>query len=373
MNQPGPAWWRRQLRPAAIVGIVLLATAWVGSGVVTREAPDPLGETERAPMAVAVLEQTAEPVERLLTLQGRVDPDQRIVVRAETAGQVAEWLVQRGARVEAGEELARLRMDDRQAKERQASARVRRQESEVEATRQLVEDGHATPLELAAAEAELEAARAELEAVELDIRHTRIRAPIDGIVNRRVAERGDYVAVGEEVAEVVDNDPLLAIVHVPQHQIARVEAGQIARIRFLDGRRAEGEVRFASAVAEPGTRTFRVEIEVPNPEGRFPAGISATVEIPTDEVSAHKVSPAVIGLDDSGRVGVKTVDDDDRVAFHPVEVVRTAPDGVWVTGLPEQARIITIGQGFVTQGEPVRPRAQEEPPERRGDPSAEAP
>lgn len=334
--------------------VLLLAVAWIASGVMTREPPAPAAERKPEPMRVVVETLEAERIERILTLQGRVDPDLRITVRAETAGQVEAWKVTRGQRVAADEEMVRLRMDDREARRRQAIANLRGRESEYEATKRLVEDGHAPRINLDAREAELEAARAELEAIELDIRNTRIRAPVDGIVNRRIVERGDYVPVGEGVVEIVDNDPLVAVVQVPQHQVGRVASGQTARIRFMDGRQAEGEVRFVAAVAEPGTRTFRVEAEVPNPERELPSGLSATVEIPTGRVAAHALSPAVISLDDEGRIGVKTVDEDHRVVFHPVEVVRTAPTSVWVTGLPERARVITVGQGFVSAGEEVR-------------------
>lgn len=348
----------------AAAGILLLAIVWIVSGVVMREdepAPEP---REAQPMTVAVVWQEAVPVERILNLQGRVDPDQRVRVRAETAGQVADWAVDRGAEVSTDDLLARLRMDDREARLRQAIARERGAESDYEATRRLHDQGHASRTELEAREAEREAARAEREAVELDIRNTQVRAPLAGIVHQRLAERGDFVGRGDPVAEIVDNDPLVAVVQVPQHQIARVHTGLPARIRFLDGRRAEGEVRFVSRLAEPGTRTFRVEVEIPNPDGELPSGISAGVEIPTDSVPAHQLSPAVMALEDDGRIGVKTVDDEDRVVFHPVEVVRTGPDGVWVTGLPELARVITVGQGFVSAGERVRPQPQEDAPAR---------
>ncbi len=351
---------RRYGRPAAVAGVILVVVAWIASGVLTREPARQPEDRDPQPMAVAVVEREAEPVERLLALQGQVEPDVRVIVRAETAGQVAEWQVSRGATVTAQDELASLRMDDREARRRQAIARERGLESDYDAKRQLFEEGHIPRTELEALEAELEAARAEREAVELDIRNTRIRAPVSGVVNQRLAERGEFVARGDPVAEIVDNDPLVAVVQVPQHQIARVRPGQEARIRFLDGRRAGGEVRFVSTVAEPGTRTFRVEVEIPNPDGALPSGISAGVEIPTEEVKAHKLSPAVVGLDDAGRVGVKTVDDNDRVVFHPVSVIRADPDGVWVTGLPERVRVITVGHGFVTAGEHVRPRLQEE-------------
>ena len=355
----GSGFLARYGRPAAAVAILVLVVAWIASGVIGREPLEEPVAVEPRPMAVAVAEVRAEPVERLLVLQGRVEPDQRVDVRAETAGQVAEWAVERGAEVAEGDLLVRLRMDDREARRRQAIARERGAENEFEATQRLFPEGHASRTALEAREAELEAARAEREAVELDIRNTRITAPLAGTVNRRVAERGEFVGVGDPVAEIVDNDPLLAVVWVPQHQIGRVRPGQEARIRFLDGRRAEGEVRFVAAVAEPGTQTFRTEVHVPNPERALPSGISAGVHIVTEEVRAHKLSPAVMGLDDDGRVGVKGVDDDDRVVFYPVEVVRTERDGAWVTGLPDELRVITVGQGFVTAGEQVTPRPQE--------------
>ncbi len=353
---------RAQSRLFIALGILILVVVWIVSGMLGRETEEAPRASDPQPMAVAVTALTAEPVERLLVLQGRVEPDLRVMVRAETAGQVAEWAVARGARVAGGDELANLRMDDREARRRQAIARLRGAESEYEAAQRLHDQGHVSRTQLEAREAEREAARAELEAVELDIRNTRIVAPVAGIVNQRLADRGDFVSRGDPVAEVVDNDPLLAVVHVPQHQIGRVEPGQPARIRFLDRRRAEGEVRFVSRVAESGTQTFRVEIAVPNPDEALPSGISAGVEIPTAVVQAHKLSPAWMGLDDAGRVGVKTVDAADRVVFHAVEVIRAAADGVWVTGLPEQARVITIGHGFVTDGERVRPQAAQVDP-----------
>ncbi len=349
----------RLRRPLIVLGVVILVVAWIASGMLMRDPLGPPGTKGVGPMHVAVALSRAEPVERLLVLQGRVEPDQRVVVRAETAGQVDQWAVERGAVVAENDLLARLRMDDRGARLAQVVARVRGAESEYEATRRLFDEGHASRTALEARTAELEAARAEREAVELDIRNTRIVAPVAGVMNQRLAERGEFVGRGDPVAEIIDNDPLLAVVWVPQHQIGRVRTGQEAHVRFLDGRRAEGRVRFVSAVAEAGTQTFRTEIEVPNPDEGFPSGISAGVEIVTEVVPAHRLSPAVISLDDTGRVGVKAVEEDDRVAFHPVEVIRTERDGLWVTGLPPSLRVITVGQGFVTAGEKVVPRIED--------------
>ena len=91
-----------------------------------------------------------------------------------------------------------------------------------------------------------------------------------------------------------------------------------------------------------------------SPDRTLPSGISARVEIPVEIVQAHRVSPALVSLDDRGRLGVKIVDEDDRMAFYPIDPMRADVEGLWVTGLPERARVITVGQGFVNAGDPVR-------------------
>jgi membrane fusion protein, multidrug efflux system len=300
----------------------------------------------------------AQPVQRILTLHGQVEPDQLVVVRAETAGQIQAWQVERGAAVSAGEEIARLGIDDREARRRQALARVRDRQGDYEAIRQLVQEGFAAPREEQVRLAELQAARAELKAIEQEIAHTRVTAPIAGVLNRRLAEQGEYVAVGGEIAEIVDNDPLRVVGQVPQHQIGRARIGLPGQVRLINGETAVGEVVFISPLADPATRTFRVEVVIPNPEQTLPSGISAEIIIPTAEVMAHRLSPALLTLDDGGRVGAMTVDENNRVEFHPVEVVRAEPDGIWVQGLPDEVRLITIGQGFVTPGEEVDPREE---------------
>jgi membrane fusion protein, multidrug efflux system len=344
---------RRGVRVALVALIVVV---WIASGVLLRDPPEAPQRTDPGPMQVAVEVREATPVERILVLQGRVEPDQRVIVRAETAGQIEAWLVRRGGAVEEGEEIARISLDEREARRRQALARVRDRQSEYEAVRNLVKEGFAAPREERVALADLEAARAGLEEIEQEIENTRIRSPLRGVLNQRIAELGEFVAVGGDVGEIVDNDPLRVVGQIPQHQIGRVHVGIIGRVRFIDGTTAEGEITYLSSVADQATRTFRVEVEIPNPDQTLPSGISAELILPTATVQAHKLSPALLTLDDEGRVGAMSVDEEDRVDFHPVEVVRAEPDGIWVLGLPDRVRLITIGQGFVTAGDKVLPR-----------------
>lgn len=345
-----------------ILVVAVLLAAWIASGVFTREPVVVGPRAEPEPPAVAVRYSRASPVERVLTLQGEVLPDQQVMIRAETEGRLVDTPVALGAAVEAGAVIANIGMDDREARLRRAEAAVKGREADYRAATDLAREGFQAQLRVDTTLAELEAARADRESVRLDIERTRIRAPIAGILNRREAEVGDYVSVGAPIAEIVENDPLKAVAQVPQHSIHRVQRGDPARVEFNDAEIREGTVRHVSSRADTATRTFRVEIEVDNPGRDLPSGISVRVRIPVEEVMTHRISPALVTLDPEGRLGIKTVDEDDEVKFLVIDPVRADATGLWVAGLPDEIRIITIGQGFATVGEPVRVHAEETDP-----------
>ena len=340
--------------------VIINLTVWIASGVILREPPPDRDIEDPAPVSVAVEHSRAEPIERLLRLYGNVQPNQVVLVRAETSGRVAEVLTSRGARVSPGDDLMQLDLGDRPARLRRAEAQLADAARNYEAVRQLVEEEITAEIELRRAEAELEEARAGLEDIQQEIEHTRLRAPIESFVNRLIAETGDFVSLGEQAVELVDNDPLLAVVDVPQHAIWRVRPGSSARVMLTGAEPVSGEVTFVAPLADPETRTFRTHIEIPNPDGELPAGVSAEVVIPTETVSAHCVSPAHVTLNDEGQVGVFTVDEEDIIQFHPIEFVRAEADGVWVTGLPEEIRLITVRPGLVSAGQKVDPNEQTE-------------
>jgi len=113
-------------------------------------------------------------------------------------------------------------------------------------------------------------------------------------------------------------------------------------------------VRFVAEHADPATRTFRVEVELPNPDAKLRSGVSADIMIvPLKQVPAHRISPGILVLDDSGTVGVRVVQDG-LVRFHTVQIISDGPDGMWIAGLPIKSDVIIVGQEFVTNGERVK-------------------
>ncbi|MCZ6658944.1 MAG: efflux RND transporter periplasmic adaptor subunit, partial [Gammaproteobacteria bacterium] len=166
-------------------------------------------------------------------------------------------------------------------------------------------------------------------------------------------ELGDYLQLGGACATIVDLDPMLLVGQIAEKTLHRVHVGESAYGDLATGETVSGLIRFIAQQADPVTRTYRVEVEISNADYAIRSGITTKIRIPAETVLAHKVSPALFALDDFGAVGVRTLDGDNRVEFHLVDIVRDDVDGVWITGLPERTTLITVGQEFVVPGEVV--------------------
>ncbi|WP_240989518.1 efflux RND transporter periplasmic adaptor subunit [Salipiger mangrovisoli] len=345
------------------IAIFLVAAIilWMGSGfflpgsepAAEAAADDPL------PPSVMVLQSKAEPVTLSYRAEGQALPDRDTDVIAETAGTVIEMPFAKGDRVQRGDVLARLNSARAEAALTQAEEQRANAQREFDNAAQLFERGVATNDRLSEARAALAAAEADVASAEEAIDNLVVEAPFAGRIEGLPASEGEYVQAGATISRVVDNDPLTVAIQVPQQALSRISEGQSAEVNFITGQTREGWVSFVGAAAASETRTFLTEIEVANPGGEVPAGVSAQVTIPTGEATAHRVAPSIISLDEAGQIGLKTVEDG-RVAFHPIQIVKTEIDSVWVTGLDDDVTIITVGQGFVRDGEEVRAEPQEE-------------
>ena len=341
--------------------LVAAIVLWMGSGFIFpgSEPAEQTAAEEPLPPSVMVSRSQAEPVTLNYRAEGQALPDRDTDVIAETAGTVIEMPFAKGDRVAAGDVLARLNSGRAEAALTQAQEQRANAQREFDNATELLERGVATNDRLSDARAALAAAEADVASAEEAIDNLVVEAPFGGRVETMPASEGEYVQAGATIARIVDNDPLTVAIQVPQQALSRIREGQSAQVRFITGQTREGRVSFVGAAAASETRTFLTEIEVPNPDGEVPAGVSAQVTIPTGEAPAHRVAPSIISLDESGQLGVKTVVDG-QVVFHPIRIVKTEIDSVWVTGLEDEVTIITVGQGFVRDGEEVRAEPQDE-------------
>jgi multidrug efflux system membrane fusion protein len=345
-----------KLPPSVRTALIIIAATGAYFGV--RTAMRALTVEEKAPieeraLAVVALDLEPEPKSGVLAIRGRTKADQKVVVRADASGVVAETPVALGAAVKAGDILCRLDMEARDATRREAEAALRKAEIDYQAAVKLAAEGFRSEAGLAALKAARDQAKARADWAKVDLEKTFVRAPFDGIFDAREAKVGDLLKPGDPCGTVVKPDPFLVVGAVAEKDVALVKAGDAARARLATGETVEGRVRFVAAAADPATRTFAVEIEIPNPDGRLRDGVTADIIVSGGARSALKAPRSALTLDDDGRVGVRVIDSANRARFHPVSIIGEEADGVWIAGLEGAQRVIVRGQEYVKDGEIV--------------------
>ena len=317
---------------------------------------------DAAPVNVRARVINATPQFDELTLRGRTENKRSLVVKSETTGRIIERPIERGERVNTGDVLCRLADDDRTASLAEAQASLDQARIDYTGSLTLRERALLSESSVAQVKARVAAAEADVARRTLDLERAIIRAPFPALVEDVHVEIGDYVNPGAACVALVDMNPMLLIGQVSEKDVQQLRVGGQASGLLQDGRTVAGTVRFIGQQSDAATRTYPIEVEVPNPDFSLRSGITTQIVVPTATVMAQKVSPAVFALDDEGQIGVRTLNQRNEVEYHRVEVLRDDVDGVWVTGLPNVATVITVGQELVVPGQVVN--ATYEPEER---------
>jgi multidrug efflux system membrane fusion protein len=343
-------------QPAWIALIVIIALClWVASGMLKAQNENVSAKSKRfeIPLVkVTVKHSTADEVIREINLYGRTEPDRIATLRSEVKALVKEVYVQEGERVIKGQKIISLEKSDVLSRLQSAKATLKQREVELTGAQSLKEQGFQSQTALAQATANLEMAKADVVSFELAVFKSQIIAPFEGIINERFVEVGDFLKEGDDIAILVDLDPLVITANVTEVNVQALKTQQQATGRMVSGEVLQGKIRYISSISELGTNTFKIEVEVPNPNYTQMAGMSTELALPLETTWAMRISPAVMSLDEQGNLGVKTVVDE-HVKFVPIDIVKSDSQGVWLSGMGQQADVIILGHGFVRDGDKV--------------------
>lgn len=309
---------------------------------------------------------TAQPMSIEVPLRGRTQAKASVGAVAETAGIVDVVHVTKGQQVAVGDMLCTLDQGTRaaavtqaQAGLEQAQAGLAQAQADFDTNAELREKGLAAPntsrqLEVAvtSAKAAITSAQAALDNAQAELDRTEIVAKVAGVVQDPIAVAGSMLAQGQPCATIVQLDPLVFIGQVPEARIGLARLGLEATISTVTGQNVPGKVTYISSTADTATRSFPVEIEIPNTDGAIRDGITATATVNMGSAPAHLLPQSVLTLNDDGVLGVSTVVDG-AVKFLPVQIASDTREGVWVLGLPVSVDVITVGQEYVTDGQTV--------------------
>ncbi len=292
----------------------------------------------------------AFPIE--VPLRGRTKAKSMATITPETSGIVTAVNVTKGQKVAVGDVLCTLDQGTRAAAVATAQAGLTQAQADFDTNKSLREKGLAAANTANAFEAGLKAAQAQYDQAKAEFDRTQVKTTVAGVVQDPVATVGSMLSPGAPCATVVELDPMLFIGTVPEARIGLAKLGLKAEIETVTGQKIDGEVSYISPTADEATRSFPVEIQIPNADGKVLSGITATATVEMGTLPAHLLPQSVLTLDDEGTIGVRTVENGE-VQFYPVTIVSDSRQGVWVTGLPAKVDVITVGQDFVVPGQKV--------------------
>jgi multidrug efflux system membrane fusion protein len=348
----------------AAVLVLIGFAGWTATGEfssVGSAAPAASDKTEEAaaPAApvrtVAVVTPPRVMHARAIRLSGQTEADKRAVLATRVAGVIGSLPVRQGDRVKAGDIIMTLDAEEKTAAVTSAKQVLVQREAEWKAMQRLVKTGNTPKLQADNARSALEAARSQLEAAQAELDRNEVKAPFDGLVDRVTVELGSAVMQGAEIATILDLDPIVGRGEVSERDLGHLKIGDRAEVRLVDGKTVEGAIRYISRDASAQTRTFRIEVAIPNEQGTLPAGMTAEIVLRAAPTDAVILPRSVVTLSARGDIGIRSVDKDNKVVFHAIDLVDDTPNGLVLGGIPADARIIVAGQDLVAEGDVVNP------------------
>ena len=356
---------------AALV-VLVASTAWVATGEFSSAGSAAEGQKQgqktkpadkaeaKASVTVAVIDPKHEEHARLIRISGQTEADKRSVLATRVAGVVTELPVKQGDRVKQGDIVLKLDAEGKGAAVDTARQLLSQRKAEADAAERLTKSGSMAKLQLDNAHSALAQAKSGLEEAQAELDRLEVKAPFAGVVDRVAVEKGASLMQGGQVATLIKLDPIIAAGEISERDIGYVRIGDKADVRLVDDRVVSGTIRYISRDASDKTRTFRIEVAVPNPDNEIPAGMTAEIAVQAKAVDTVLLPRSVVTLSADGDLGVRAVNRDDKVTFHPIDLVDDTPKGLYLGGVDKDLRIIVAGQDLVTEGETVNPVAPDE-------------
>ena len=208
-------------------------------------------------------------------------------------------------------------------------------------------------VDIAQNRARLATAKSNLAVLRDQLAKSTIKSPVAGWLETIHLEQGEQIAAGAPAATILDMEELKIVVAVPQTNISEVELGDSVNVNVAGAGIRKGAVTKIASISSTTTRTFDVEVTVPNPGRELRAGMTVEANIDVGFQPAFGMSPAHLSVAGDGSLTAK-IDDGGTVRVVPVNLVRSGVEQVFVSGLADGAALLTFGQAFVNAGDPVR-------------------
>jgi multidrug efflux system membrane fusion protein len=348
---------------AAIVVLIVFA-GWVATGAFSSVGSDAPSEEAKAteqpkaePAPIRTVKVVVPPRQahaRAIRISGLTEADKRAVLATRVGGVISELPVKQGDRVKTGDLVLMLDAEEKVSAVDNARQLLTQRQAEIDASERLAKTGNLPKLQLDTARSALAAAKSQLDAAEAELARNEVKAPFNGVIDRVAVELGSAIMQGGEVATILSLDPIVARGEISERDLGYLKIGDTAKVRLVSGDVVEGKVRYISRDASAATRTFRVEVAIPNADGAIPAGMTAEITLQTAPTDAITLPRSVVTLSKDGDLGIRAVGADGKVVFYPIDLIDDTQNGLVLAGIPADAQVIIAGQDLVKEGDEVK-------------------
>lgn len=308
---------------------------------------------ETPPVNVITLLIQPGPLADSITLPAEITPQQELWVKAEVSGRIVETLADEGATLTKGEPIVKLDDRDYRSRLKRIDAAYSLARTEYKRSLALARTNATAQAALDDIEARLKELEAQKNEAALALERTEIRAPISCLLNELKARKGDFVAIGDPVAQVLDIDPVKVVVGVPESDVAEVFDIKEAEVTIpaLDGRKVIAEKIFLSRKPRTLARLYDLELEIANPAGGILPGMFARVELVKKTFDQAVTVPlyAVLTEGDERYVFIET---DGKAEKRPVATGLITGWRIHITeGLHAGDRVVIVGHRSIEHGQ----------------------
>ncbi|MCU4165446.1 efflux RND transporter periplasmic adaptor subunit [Carboxylicivirga caseinilyticus] len=309
---------------------------------------------------ISVVTTEIQPIlfEHFVDVSGQVQADKNIVVSPESSGKIVSIDVKEGQRVQKGQVLARLNTEMIQRSLDEININLDLAKTTFERQSNLWEQNIGSEMEYLQAKSQMESLKQKKEALEAQVDMAVVRAPINGIVDEIIQRQGEMASPAAPFVRLVNIDQVYINADVSEIYLQKIKAGDKVKVNFpvLD-KTIEGEIYRTSSVIDRDSRTFRLRVNLNNPENDYKPNMLAVLKLKTYSAENSIVVPSILVKKDFSGEFVFIASQDEGKSIAKKQYIKTGikdNNNTLVTeGLSKGDQLITTGYAQVVDGSAI--------------------
>ena len=293
---------------------------------------------------------------KVLKFSGFSEASRIVTIKSQVEGKVSSKFFQKGLFYKAGSQLVLIDPEDKIAKVKEMEALLEQRKKEFEVAEKLYKKGFRSEVKLSESRTYFEMALALYEKSQVELNNTKILVPFDSSIEESYVELGDYVKKGDNIAKIVDLDPIFITLNTTEKEIQNLSLNQKAKV-IISNNEYKGMINYISKTSDKLTRNFKIQVKIDNKENKIISGLSSEVQISLPNKKAYFIASSLISLDNQGKIGIKAVKNN-KVFFLTIDILSDVGNGFWVNSNQdvnfEDFKIISQGHEYVISGEEVK-------------------